>query len=213
MSIPACTAPVRPEAMGIVCGRFRRRAAGDESADRVEMARVIARAQDGDRDALAHLYQRYSGNVFAYVASIVRDEHEAEDVTQQVFAKLMVVLPKYRPRDVPFMAWIITLSRNVAIDHVRRQRHIPSDDVEVAESNGRVADPVDAACVRDALFSLPAEQREVVVLRHVFGLTPGEIAGRMGRSESSVHGLHHRGRGAMRSILRDIGAAPAVMRT
>jgi RNA polymerase sigma-70 factor, ECF subfamily len=52
----------------------------------------------------------------------------------------------------------------------------------------------------------------VVVLRHVVGLTPGEIAERLGRSENSIHGLHHRGRRALQSQLRQLDCAPATTR-
>ena len=56
------------------------------------------------------LYLRYADNVYGYVCSIVRDEHEAEDVTQQVFAKLMTAIARYEPRSVPFSAWILRIS-------------------------------------------------------------------------------------------------------
>jgi RNA polymerase sigma-70 factor, ECF subfamily len=209
MSNLTCSPPVDPDGAGVLNGRFRRRPADrDDCADGDALGRVIARAQRGDRDALGYLYVRYAGNVYGFVASILQDEHEAEDVTQQVFAKLMIVLGKYEAREVPFLAWILTISRNVAIDHLRRQLPIPCDEVR---ESCRSSDPLDAVSVRDALLSLPVEQRRVVMLRHIVGLTPSEIAGRMGRTESSVHGLHHRGRGALRSALCQIDAAPAVM--
>jgi len=58
--------------------------------------------------------------------------------------------------------------------------------------------------------TLPEHQRTVVVLRHVVGLSPPEIADRLGRTERSVHGLHHRGRGALKAELLERGAGPAV---
>jgi RNA polymerase sigma-70 factor, ECF subfamily len=69
------------------------------------------------------------------------------------------------------------------------------------------------SAVRDALATLPDEQRQVVFLRHVVGLTPGEIASRMGRTESSIHGLHHRGRRALQRELssQDSGPPPTSM--
>jgi RNA polymerase sigma-70 factor (ECF subfamily) len=63
--------------------------------------------------------------------------------------------------------------------------------------------------LRCALAGLPADQREVVVLRHLLGLSPGEIARRLGKSEGAVHGLHHRGRRSLKAALADLGAAPA----
>jgi RNA polymerase sigma-70 factor (ECF subfamily) len=65
--------------------------------------------------------------------------------------------------------------------------------------------------LRDALATLPEEQRQVVVMRHLIGLTPGEIAGKLGRTEPSIHGLHHRGRGAVKEELGRLEAAPATM--
>ena len=50
----------------------------------------------------------------------------------------------------------------------------------------------------------------MIVLRHVVGLSPGEIAGRLGKTEPSIHGLHHRGRGALRAVLTERDCAPTV---
>jgi RNA polymerase sigma-70 factor (ECF subfamily) len=54
-------------------------------------------------------------------------------------------------------------------------------------------------------------QREIVVLRHLAGFSPGEIADRLGRSEDSIHGLHHRGRRALQSALTQAGATPTTV--
>jgi RNA polymerase sigma-70 factor (ECF subfamily) len=187
---------------------FHGAAALDESPARLHETRLaVARAKEGDRDALHFLYVRYSNNIYGYVRSIVRDDHEAEDVTQHVFAKLMTCLAKYDDRGVPFFAWLLRLARNVAIDHLRANRLIPTETVIDPDlSTGNELDR--AETVRAALATLPDEQRQVVFLRHVVGLTPGEIADRMGRSESSVHGLHHRGRRALQKELIRLDSTP-----
>lgn len=190
------------------CG-FRRRCDLKETArDLATVQRAATAARNGDRDALGVLYEHYADNVYGYVLSIVRDEHEAEDVTQHVFAKLMTAIERYEPRGVPFSAWILRVARNVALDHLRQRRAIPCEEVRGADDgqDGAVHDRL--MDIRQALESLPDNQREVVVLRHLVGLTPGEIADRMGRSESSIHGLHHRGRGALRTRLSELDAAP-----
>jgi RNA polymerase sigma-70 factor, ECF subfamily len=168
---------------------------------------AVARAKEGDREALRFLYVSYSHNIYGYVRSIVRDDHEAEDVTQHVFAKLMTTIGKYDDRGVPFFAWLLRLARNVAIDHLRGNRMTPTETVLDADLSS-AGDIDDGAAVWDALASLPEEQREVVVLRHVVGLTPGEIADRLGRSEGSIHGLHHRGRRALQKELTLSGSTP-----
>ena len=119
---------------------------------------------------------RYSHNVYGYVRSIVHDDHEAEDVTQHVFAKLMTVLVKYDERGVPFFGWLLRLAHNAAIDHLRSRRATPAEEVFGADERDD-DDAIDRShLLHDALAALPDEQRSVVVLRHVVGLTPGEIA-------------------------------------
>ena len=88
------------------------------SSNRV-VAQAVARAKAGDQEAFRFLYLRYADNVYGYVRSIVRDDFEAEDVTQHVFTKLITTLPKYEQREVPFAAWILRVARNVAVDHMR----------------------------------------------------------------------------------------------
>jgi RNA polymerase sigma-70 factor (ECF subfamily) len=156
------------------------------------------------------LYALYANNVYGYIRSIVHDEHEAEDLTQQVFTKMITAIVKYDDRGVPFFAWVLRLSRNVAIDHLRARRPVPSDVVLDFDAPAlSFADNEQAELVREALESLSPDQLEVILLRHVAGLAPGEIAERMGRSESSIHGLHHRGRRALQEELRKLGATPS----
>jgi len=180
----------------------------DESPATLQRVRLaVARAKDGDRDALQYLYVVYARNVYGYVRSIVRDDHEAEDLTQHVFAKLLTHLGRYDERGVPFFAWLLRMAHNVAIDHLRRNRLVPTGTV-VDPNLGYGGDLDRAETVRDAFATLPEDQREVVFLRHVVGLTPGEIADRLGKTESSVHGLHHRGRRALQRELSDRRRTP-----
>jgi RNA polymerase sigma-70 factor (ECF subfamily) len=170
---------------------------------------AVVAAKRGEMDAIRFLYLRYKDNVYGYILSIVREPHEAEDATQQVFMKLISSIHKYEPRTVPFTAWILRVARNIAIDHLRQRRAVPCE--EVFEPT-RQTDEASRECrwgLEVALDSLPEDQRDVVVLRHLVGLTPGEIATRMGRTESSIHGLHHRGRLALRRELAGMDCAPA----
>jgi RNA polymerase sigma-70 factor (ECF subfamily) len=195
----------RPQA-----GSFQRRSAGaDEHDDVTVVARAVALAKEGDGEALRYLYVRFADTVYSYVSTIVYDAHAAEDVTQHVFAKLLTILPKYEQRESVFAAWILRVARNAAIDHLRQQRATPFAEVRSEQREGASDDPERSLLLRQALAELPLEQREVVVLRHVVGLTPGEIAERLHKTESSVHGLHHRGRGALRAGLAGVGSGPA----
>ncbi|MGH2853604.1 MAG: RNA polymerase sigma factor [Solirubrobacteraceae bacterium] len=177
------------------------------------VSQAIKRAQAGDRDALGFLYARYADNIYGYVRSIVHNHHEAEDITQHVFTKLMRVIDKYEERDVPFFAWALRVARNVTMDHIRSERLVPVEEIRKADDReesdpalrGRMQD------LRDALDALPLAQREVLILRHVAGLSPVEIAKLTGKSEGSVHGLHHRGRRTLAAELASRGAAPTTM--
>jgi RNA polymerase sigma-70 factor (ECF subfamily) len=179
------------------------------------IARAVKRAQEGDREAFGFLYARYAENIHGYVRSIVHDHHEAEDVTQHVFAKLMDVIGKYQEREVPFFAWMLRVARNVAVDHIRQQRLVPVEEVRATDAFGRncqIPGVGHGNDLREALATLPQAQREVLVLRHVVGLSPTEIATRTGKTEGSIHGLHHRGRRALKAELIGREAAPATIR-
>jgi RNA polymerase sigma-70 factor (ECF subfamily) len=194
---------------GVLSGHFRRSTSLDESdACRRRVALAVARAKQGDREALRYLYVQYADNVYGYIASILRDEHEAEDVTQHVFAKLMAVLPKYEQRAAPFTSWLLRLAHNAALDHLRRRLPTPAEEVRGPDERIDRGRSENVQVISHALAALPEDQRTVVVLRHLVGLTPGEIAERLGRTENSIHGLHHRGRRALQSHLRQLECAP-----
>ena len=186
--------------------RFRRRPLDRSPAVERLVHSAVARARGGDPDALRFLYLRYADNVYGYVCSIVRDEHEAEDVTQQIFAKLLTTLDRYEPRQVPFSAWILRVAHNAAIDHLRARRPVPVEDLRPLHAADDTTGRERFADLRLALAALPDEQRDVIVLRFLIGLTPGEVAERMGRSEDAVHGLQHRGRRRLRSEMRALAA-------
>jgi RNA polymerase sigma-70 factor, ECF subfamily len=197
---------------GVLSGRFRRSTSIDESeVCRRRVAAAVARAKQGDREALRFIYIQYADNVYGYVASILRDEHEAEDVTQVVFARLMTKLHKYEQREVPFASWLLRLAHNAAYDHLRRRLPMPAEEVRSPDERVEKSSSDDVQVVGQALAALPEDQRTVVVLRHLVGLTPGEIAERLGRSENSIHGLHHRGRRALQSHLRELECAPVTV--
>jgi len=188
-------------------GRFRRRRTLEHSptTERLVLA-AAARAKEGDAEALRFLYLRYADNVYGYVCSIVRDEYEAEDVTQHIFAKLTGALRHYQPRMVPFSAWILRVAHNAAIDHVRARRPVPIEEVRPADVEEDATGRERFADLRVALDSLPREQRDVLMLRFFVGLSPREVAERLGRSEDAVHGLQHRGRRRLRSEMLALAA-------
>jgi RNA polymerase sigma-70 factor (ECF subfamily) len=187
---------------------YRRRSGRPHHGDTLER-QAVARAKAGDTAGLRFLYVRYERDVHRYVRSILRDEHDAEDVTQNVFAKLMTALGGYEEREVPFSAWILRVARNAALDWLRQRRAVPYEDVRGPDARYDDSGERSVASLSEALESLSDEQRRVVLMRHMVGLSPGEIAERLGKTEGSIHGLHHRARATLKEALVQLGAAPA----
>ena len=109
---------------------------------------------------------------------------------------------------MPFVAWLLRMSHNVAVDAVRARRSTPAEEIFGADTAICEEAPERARSLHAALATLPEDQRQVVVLRHVLGLSPVEIAEQLGRTHSSVYGLHHRGRRALCSELRRLESVP-----
>jgi RNA polymerase sigma-70 factor, ECF subfamily len=170
--------------------------------------RAIAAAKQGDWDGIHFLYARYAEDVWRYVESIVHDPHEAEDITQNVFAKLITAIRKYEEQTVPFTAWIMRVARNATLDYLRSRRQLPVEEVRASDGDEAPLEFDRRQCLKQALAALPADQRRVLILRHVVGLSPRDIARRLGKTESSVQGLHHRGRASLKEALRELESAP-----
>ena len=159
-------------------------------------------------EAIRFLYLRYRNNIYGYVLSMLRDPHDAEDVTQHVFLKLISAIGRYQAREVPFTSWILRVARNAALDHLRQRRALPCEEVFGPTRKFDDAGRDRRWGLEQALQALSEDERGVVMMRHLVGLSPGEIADRMGRTEASIHGLHHRARQVLKRELTKIECAP-----
>ena len=188
-----------------------RRRGREDDRERFLIRRAVQRASDGDGEAMGELYDRYAARVYGHVRRLMRDRHDAEDVTQLVFLKLTWTLDRYDERSGDFCAWLLRVARNLAIDEMRRRRPVLVGDVYSSDTtdSGHELAAARANALHEALADLSDDQRKVVVLRQVVGLRPREIADRMERSEGSVHALYHRGRRAMQASLAGAESAPA----
>jgi RNA polymerase sigma-70 factor, ECF subfamily len=184
----------------------RDREIGQSDAELIPLA--VTRVKEGDNVGLHFLYLRYGEDIRRYVGCIVRDQHEAEDVTQSVFLKLMSAIQGYEPRGVPFSAWLLRVARNAAVDYVRARRALPSDEIRAVDEGRDQAAFEHRESLKAALARVPHDQREVLVLRFVAGLPPREIADLLQKTDSSVNALQHRGRRAFRAALQDLEGAP-----
>jgi RNA polymerase sigma-70 factor (ECF subfamily) len=174
---------------------------------------ALRRAKLGEADALDYLYRQYAPGVFAYIRRMLRDEYEAQDVTQQVFVKVAISLDMYDARRADFSAWLLRISRNLAIDHLRKRRFTLLSDPVDATEDPQPPDRDDGRSLRETFKALSSAQRDVLLLREVVGLTPREVANRLGKTEAAVNTCHHRARRAAIRSLTAMGSAPAARRT
>lgn len=144
---------------------------------------LIARFRSGDPEAVREIYGRYAGAVRTVARSLVRDPELADDVVQQTFLKAWQAATQFDERR-EISPWLYAIARRSAIDLLRRERrptvadHDPEADVGVhAVSFERTWEVYE---LRRALDQLPPEEREVMRLSHLLGLTHPEIAERTG---------------------------------
>jgi RNA polymerase sigma-70 factor (ECF subfamily) len=185
-----------------------------EAEDR-DTARVVIRFQAGDKDAFTELYMRYFDRVYGYLRVALRDAHEAEDVTQQVFMKVLDNLPRYERLESPFRAWLTTILRNQAIDSLRRLNRFDVEEPEEINRRRDVEREADGEMVeldwisdRDLLLfieRLPLAQRQVLLLRYLLGLSTDQIAEALGRTRNDVSALHSRAVRFLRARLAAVG--------
>jgi RNA polymerase sigma-70 factor (ECF subfamily) len=160
-------------------------AAGSTGADRSAVERMAR----GDADAMAELYDRHARLIYSLALRILRDDGEAQDVVQEVFAQLWRQAARYDDRRGNVAAWLVTVTRSRAIDRLRRRRARPESTADDVDTTALVdpALPIDArlltsaraSTVRAAMDELPLLQRIAIELAFYEGLTHVEIAERL----------------------------------
>ncbi len=175
-----------------------------EVLEELEDNALMARFQQGDAAAFDVLMRRHERGVLHFILRSVRDHDRAQDLTQDVFLRVVRTADRWQP-SARFSTWVYTIARNLCIDESRRRRFRPiaTLDAPVGDEGGlthldRVADPAARsgavegarqqfrATLDRALDALPDEQREVIVLRVIEGMRFVEIAQMHGISENTV---------------------------
>jgi RNA polymerase sigma-70 factor (ECF subfamily) len=173
----------------------------DNSADWEPQRKVIELAQSGDLDALGSLYDTHINQVYRYTLARLGNVHDAEDVAEEIFLKMLGGLPGYEWRKVPFAAWLMRIARNEVVSFLRRNGR-RAHDTELPEEmvDRGNNDPAEAAekvmaleDLRKAVVLLPEAQREVIILRFASGLSVADTARALGKNENNVKVLQHKG--------------------
>ncbi len=172
-------------------------------------AELVVRAQRGEVNAMGRLYDRHRESIFRYLWLRLDDRPLAEDLTGDVFMRMLDALPHYRAYGVPFRAWLYRIAHNLAIDYFRKMNHQRTVPIEVVDEQRAGDDP--SAAIEQALLTeqvqvvltqLEATQREVVTLRFLLGLSLQETAQALDKSEAAIKALQHRGLSALRRALQ-----------
>lgn len=177
----------------------------------LEMQKVdwLIRAQRGDPVVLGELFERFYPGVFRYLYYRVGDKHIAEDLTSEVFLRVLSALPGFRPQTIAFRAWIYQIARNLSIDHYRRSNHRQELElgedlpVESADPLKMVEQGLTAERLYQALTMLPDSQRDVIILRFINGMPIGDVAQALHKSEDAIKGLQRRALNALRDQLAE----------
>jgi RNA polymerase sigma-70 factor (ECF subfamily) len=176
-----------------------------------DLASTVAQAQLGDQVAFDAIYDRFADALFRYLYARCGDVALAEELTGDVWVRVVERLPAFRfpagDPDAAFAGWLYRIARNLVIDSYRRRRHhahVPLSDTlsaNEAPPDEHVIAGDDRRALRAAIEQLTAEQREVVLLRFVEERTNAEVALLTGRSENAVKVMQHRALGALSRLL------------
>ena len=171
--------------------------------DRHKLQQLLIHIAGGEREALAELYQRTRSAVYGLALSYLKNAHDAQDLTQDVYVQVWDRAEQYRLIGSP-MGWLLAVCRNLCLMRLRREeRHAALSEEEwdaiPARECGLDAD--ERALLQGALASLADEERRIVLLHAVTGLKHREIAVLLELPLPTVLSKYHRALKKMRSFL------------
>ncbi|MGH3376240.1 MAG: sigma-70 family RNA polymerase sigma factor [Actinoallomurus sp.] len=172
-----------------------------------ELRDVVLRARDGESDAFGLLYDRYADLVYRFVYYRVGTHALAEDLTSETFLRALRRMSLFTWQGKDFGAWLVTIARNLVLDHFKSGRYRLEISTPELLENDRWEEGPEGAVLESfthrALFSavreLGSEQQECVVLRFLHGLSVAETAEIMGKNTGAIKALQYR---ATRSLAR-----------
>jgi len=168
---------------------------------------LVHRAQQGDKEAFAQLYENHFDKIYRYVTLRIGNKTEAEDLTQQVFLNALRSISSFKWRGVPFSTWLFRIAHNLVVDYLRRGKKratTPLDESLVSsDSSPQLAAEykLDIEQLISATKRLTAAQREVISLRFASELSVAHVAKVMGKSQGAVKALQHSAVVALRKAL------------
>ena len=172
----------------------------EKKLNKDQIDRYVVLAQKGESSAFEALYDHFYDQIFRYIAFKTSDSLIAEDLTEDVFLRMLESIRKFKPQCHPFSSWLFRIAHNRVIDHYRkrgRDKNVPLDTIltTVGESQSTLDTYVETKLamreVTQAMENLTDLQREVLNLRFAGGLSIKETAEAVNRNENSVKALQH----------------------
>ena len=176
-----------------------------------QIDRYVVLAQKGESSAFEALYDHFFDQIFRYIVFKTSDSSTAEDLTEDVFLRMLESIKKFKPQGHPFSSWLFRIAHNRVIDHYRKQgrdRNVPLDTIlsTVGDSQTTLDNYVETKLamreVNQAMAQLTELQREVLNLRFAGGLSIKETAETVKRNENSVKALQHSAVKKLRVLLQ-----------
>ena len=171
--------------------------------ERRELQRLLRCIAAGEREALAALYQRTRTAVYGLALSYLRNAHDAQDLTQDVYVQVWDCAAQYRPNGSP-MGWLLAVCRNLCLMRLRREEHhaaLSEEEWDAIPTPECGLDTEERVLLQNALESLGEEERRIVLLHAVTGLKHREIAALLELPLPTVLSKYHRALKKMRSCL------------
>jgi RNA polymerase sigma-70 factor, ECF subfamily len=180
----------------------------EDAASAADIRVLVDRAQAGDREAFEELYLLHFDRIYGYLQMTVANRHDAEDLTNQTFVKMIESIDRFEWRKVPLSAWLFRIAHNLAIDHFRARRRWqpeeeppepPGSEVRSAEEQALAA--IGEESMLAMIEGLSEDQRQVLTLKFVFDFSNAEVGTILGKSEGAIKSLQHRALGSLQRRL------------
>ena len=172
--------------------------------DRQKLQQLIIHISRGERDALAELYRHTRTAVYGLALSYLKNTHDAQDVTQDVFVQVWDCAEQYRPIGSP-IGWILTICRNMCLMSLRREKRnatLSDEEWDAIPAQESELDIHERLLLQQALGALGEEERRIVVLHAVTGMKHREIAKLLEVPLATVLSKYHRALKKMRTHLK-----------
>ena len=179
-----------------------------QSADALNERQLVDAAKTGDEKALSELYSSYFPRVYRYILARTGNVNDAEDLTEEVFLRMLTAIERFQWREAPFSAWLFRIAHNAVISQRRRNgsrgRPVPLSEALPVGTQGPeelVENQLALNEVMRAAARLPEAQRMVISLRFAAGLSVAETAKALGKRQGNIKVIQHKAIIKLREML------------